>query len=502
MTSATKSPTPLPDDPAVLKRIIAERDEEISHLHRQIDRLQQGLAALRRHIFGTKSERIPEGQMLFGFYGQVESEPKEPPPAPAKPPREKKGHGRRAIPPDLPREIVVHDVPEHEKTCGGCGGKLVEFARESSEQLEVTPPRLFALRHERPKYCCRACQGNVVVAPAATGPIERGLAGPGLLAYTMVAKYDDHLPCYRQSEMWRRQGVDLARSTMTSWIGQTVGLVKPIVGAMEKDVLGSRVIHTDDTPVRVLDPGQGRCHQGTMWGYVGDHDHFQVVYRFTWTRQQKHAKDFLGDWKGDLQADAYKGYDQLFVGGQIAEVACMAHVRRKFFEARDTDRERADWALGMIRRLYRVEAQAEEASAKERRRLRQRYARPVLQDLKSWWDCEVLRILPESAIGKAIQYARGLGPALGRYLEDGDLDIDNNEVERALRGIAIGRKNWLFLGSEGGGEWAAVAYSLIESCKMNGVNPFDYLKDVLVRVSTHPMSRIEELMPRLWKPPP
>lgn len=283
-----------------------------------------------------------------------------------------------------------------------------------------------------------------------------------------------------------------------------MGLVRPIYKAMCKDVLASKAIRTDDTPVRVLEPGARRAHLGRFWSYLGDAAHLAVVYQFTWTREQKWAKEFLGAYKGYLQADAYPGYDQLYLTGDIIEVACLAHIRRRFFEALETDKERALFMLTGISRLYDIEREAKERklTAGEVRALRQERAQPILDELKAWLDAELLRVLPKSPIGQAIQYARAQWKALLRYLEDGDLDIDNNACERTIRGIGVGRRNWLFLGSEGGGEWAAVVYSLIESAKLSGHDPYRYLKDVLVRVSSHPMNRIEELTPRLWKPPP
>jgi transposase len=302
--------------------------------------------------------------------------------------------------------------------------------------------------------------------------------------------------------MLRNRGIELTRSTLCGWVGQCVGLVRPIYAAVVRDILGSKVLHTDDTPVRVLEPGQGKARLARLWAYVGDRQHYQVAYQFTLTREQKWAKEFLGDWKGYLQADAYPGYGQLYTGGTIIEVGCWAHVRRKFFDAQDTNKTRALLALAWIGRLYGVEKEARTLSSLERRALRLARSKPILEEIKAWLDGEIDRVPPRSPIAQAMQYARGQWGALVRYLEDGDLDIDNNECERLIRGCCVGRKNYLFFGSEGGGEWGAVIYTLVESAKLNGHDPFAYLKDVLVRVGAHPMRRIDELMPRLWKPPP
>jgi transposase len=476
-----------------------------------IEKLKHELFRLRRWQFGTKAERLPEGQQIFDFYGTLEDDRKKAeeeaasgPPPPRAP---RQGHGRRVIPPELPRRQVIHDVPESDRKCDECGETMVEFGRDVSEQLEYQPCQIYVIQNVYPKYACKkkACEmGSVAQAPAETSPVGRGLAGPGLMAHVMVSKYDDHLPLYRQSEIFARQGLELPRSTLGLWMAESVGLLRPLVGAMKADILQSKVIRTDDTPVRVLDPGAGRTHQGRFWAYLGDRAHRQVVFEFTMTREQKWAKAFLGNYAGYLQADAFKGYDQLFLGGLIIEVACWAHGRRYFFDAQETDRERALWALGQIGLLYDIEREAKERALKpdEVRDLRQERATPILRRIRDWLEREAPRVLPKSPIGQAIHYALSQWKALQVYLEDGNLSIDNNDVENILRGVAIGRKNWLFLGSEGGGEWAATIYSLIESCKMHGVNPWLYLKDVLVRVSTHPSSRILELTPRLWKPPP
>jgi transposase len=489
----------LPEDPAALKGMVLDQAQWIERLVTEVGRL-------RRHVFGTKSERLPDGQQIFDYYGTVVEDPA---PATEKPepprPTGKKGHGRRVIPPEIPRQVILHDLPEDEKQCGRCGKRMHPFDWEVSEQLEVEPARIFVLSHVRPKYGCQDddCRGCVKIAPPATSPIERGLAGPGLIASTIVEKFDDHLPCYRQSERWLRQGIEFSRSTLCDWLREGANLLRPIVLALKEDLLQSHVLHTDDTPVKVLVEGLHRAHQAYLWAYVGDAQHKAIVFQFTMTREQEHAAEFLKDYEGYLQCDAYKGYDQLFCSPtkKRVEVACVAHVRRYFYDAREVDPKRALLVIGWIKLLYVVEDEARAMTPEDRRQLRQEKARPILDRMKEWFDVEAPRVLPKSPMGQAIGYARGLGPALGRYLEDGTLAIDNNEVERTVRGAAIGRKNWLFMGSEGGGETAAIHFSIVESCKANGVNPYLYLKDVLVRVSTHPAKQVMELTPRLWKPP-
>lgn len=480
----------LPDDPAVLKRTILQLAQRLEELERQ-------LGHLRRAHFGASSERVasPDQLSLFPSNAYPAQLPPTPPPArPAAPPA---GHGRGLLPKHLKRIPKVHDLPAAEKCCGGCGKELHRIGEESSEQLEYTPSTLVVIRHERPKYACRACQDGVKIAELPAAPIEKGLPGPGLLAHVAVAKYDDHLPLYRQQEMFRRQGVEIARSTMGDWVEAVAELLDPVVGEMAKDLLLSKAIHTDDIPIPVLESPHTR--EARLWVYIGDRSHPHVVYRYSPNRQKVWAQEFLANYQGYVSADAYQGYDGLFVTGQRIEVGCWAHARRKFFDAQASDAARSATALGLIRALYQVEEDARELPPEQRRALRQERSVPVLKSIKDWMVSQEMDILPKSALGEAFTYARNQWTALNRYVDDGDLAIDNNAAERALRGIAVGRKNWLFAGSDEGGRRAAVIYSLIESAKRVGLNPEAYLKDLLERISTHPMSRITELTPGPWK---
>lgn len=498
----------LPEDLPFLKGLLGEALQAIHERDHRILLLKHYLMRLNRWQFGVKSERIGEGQGIFGFYGTVVEAPGQDAPAEKRPARtaSPNGHGRQVIPANLPRRVVLHDLPEEKKPCPTCGKMRTAFANEVSEQLEYHPASLHVIQHVRPQYACDDCQGPVASAPPATSPIDKGLAAVGLLAHVLTSKYADHLPLYRQSGILLRHGVSLARSTLCQWVGQCAGLLSPLVAAMKRDILQSKVIQTDDTPVRVLDPGSGKTHQGHLWAYLGDQDHAGAVFEFTMTRQQLWPKAFLGDFAGYLQADAYTGYDQLFpsgkAGGKMTEVGCWAHARRKFFDAQQTDPERSRWALDAIGRLYQVEKDAKGLSAPDRKTFRQERATPILEEIHVWLIAQSVQVLPKSPIAEAIHYALAQWTALNRYLEDGDLSIDNNACERLLRGACVGRKNYLFFGSEEGGQWAAVVYSLVESCKLHGIDPFVYLKDVLVRTDTHPMSRVLELTPRLWKPPP
>lgn len=309
-----------------------------------------------------------------------------------------------------------------------------------------------------------------------------------------------HLPLHRLEGIFERQGVDLSRSTLCDWVRDSATLVEPIVRAMGREVLASKVIHTDDTPVRVQDrlhPGGTR--EGRLWVYIGDRDHPYTVFDYTPNRKRDGPAHFLDRYRGYLQADAFSGYDGIYAGGQVIEVACWAHARRKFYDAQTTDSQRAAAALAFIRQLYAVERQARDLGPEKRRELRQEHSRPVLERFRQWLDAQALAALPQSPMGQAIGYALGQWTALCRYLDDGDLAIDNNASERQLRAVAVGRKNWLFVGSDRGGRRAAIAYSLMATCKRHGVNPFAYLRDVLERVATHPSSGIAVLFPPNWK---
>ncbi|HYF57011.1 MAG TPA: IS66 family transposase, partial [Salinarimonas sp.] len=396
----------LPRDPEALQAIILEQG-------RRIEQLEHYVVQLRRWQFGAKSERIHPAQLLLGFAGQIEPAP-SPEPLVA-PPRERRRHpGRRTIPADLPAKVTVHDLPETERACPGCGKERVAIGHEKTCRLEFKPADFYQDVHLRTKYACRSCEDHVETAPGPglVGPTERGLPGPGLLAQVIVSKFADHIPCYRQVRMFRRQGVDLALSTVVGWFRPAMELLAPIVAAIRKDVLAAPVIQTDDTVVRLIDPGLGRCRQARLWGYLGNG---QVVYEFTPNRREEHPLRFLANYKGYVQADAYRGYDKLFAHGSgRLELACWAHTRRYFFEDKETDAERSMAALALIRRLYAVEDEARSKLPEERVLLRREKAQPILDEIGAWIDRESLRVLPHSPIGEAIRYAAHQWAALVR----------------------------------------------------------------------------------------
>ena len=515
---------PLPDDVNVCHAMIRQLLEAQGKQQRMIDRMEHQLADLLRRLYGRSSEKIDPAQLpLFGE--QVEQLRREndiqPPPeqpSPASSTKNTNGHGRRKLPADLPRTRVVHDLPESQRACPCCGEMRQEIGQETSEQLEYEPAKLSVIEHVRIKYACRACEQSaaesgpqIVTAEKPLMAIEKGLAGPGLIAHVMVSKYDDHLPLNRLERILKRHGIDISRSTMWGWVAQATDPLERLVECMITRMLKSKVIWTDDTPVDVQDRDRPKAMRtGRFWVYLGDEDHPYTVYSYTPNRSRAGPMEFLKDWGRDeqryMQADAFGGYDGIYAGlagGQVIEVACWAHARRKFHDARKSDYARSSQALAMIRVLYDVEAEAREMTSPERALLRQKKSQPILKEFKTWLDSQQAPqggVLPKSPMGEAITYAMNQWEALQVYISDGDLSIDNNVAERALRQIAVGRKNWLFLGGDNGGRAAAIAFSLLATCRRHNVEPLSYLRDVLTRISSWPTSRLAELLPDRWKP--
>jgi len=424
------------------------------------------------------------------------------PPSDSKSTPPRPGHGRGALPKSLPRQRMVHDLGEGSRQCPQCQGDLKRIGEEVSERLEYVPASLVVIEEVCQKYACpKGC--TVITAEKPVAPVEKGLAGPGLLAQVAVSKYGDHLPLYRQADIFRRQGVELSRQTMGDWMRACAELVSPLYELMKQQVLGSKALQTDDTPVPVLDPALPRTRTGRIWTYVGDDGHPYTVYDYTPNRSRDGPEAFLQEFRGYLQADAYSGYDHFYEDELrgIVEVACWAHVRRKFFDAQSSDLMRSTVMLAYIRLLYDIEREARDRKldSPARRALRQAKAKPILEDMRTYLQREQPQVLPKSPEGQAIAYTLSNWQALVRYCEDGELEIDNNGAERSLRGVAVGRKNWMFLGSDKGGRTAAVLTSLIATCKRLHVDPFAYLRDLFARISDHPQNRLAELLPHLWK---
>ncbi len=483
------------------------KEQEVAALQHRIDQLC-------RHVFGKKTEKVDPNQLKLAFAEREaeRSEQAAPPSAEGDkdldaevPPRhepKKKRRGRRPLPEDLPRKrIEYHPAPE-ELVCKECGGekKPMKGAEEITEQFDFKPASFFVCEHVRVKYSCTNCQEGVVCPPLPPMPIEKGRPGPGLLAHLVTSKYCDHLPLNRLERIFARSGVEIRRSTMCEWVEQTAFLVRPVVAEIKRQLLSFDVIQTDDTPIRVLDPEDPRgSKQGHLWAYRGKAG--VAVFDYTASRARDGPERFLEGYEGYLQADAYAGYDRIYETRKILEVGCWAHARRKFFEALDSEPEAASSALARIRELYRVEAEANEELllGDERRDFRREHATPHLTALFDWLEDRAPDALPQSPFGIAVAYTLKLKAALSRYLEYGNLTIDNNAVERALRQVAVGRKNWLFAGSDAGASWAATIYSLVVSCRELGLDPFDYFRDVIERVSTLPASRVAELTPSGWR---
>jgi transposase len=499
----------LPDDPEALKAIIGALSGELAEAQGVIENLKLQLARARRQQFGAKSEKL--NRLIDQFELQLEdleaAEAQRLALAPALAAfvalQDKRVPARRPLPDHLPRETVTHAAPD---TCPCCGGKLDRLGEDASEVLEYMPGRFKAIRHVRPKFSCRACE-TICQAPAPSLPIARGRAGPKLLAHVLVSKFCDHLPLYRQSDIYARDGVELERSTLADWVGRSTALLQPLADAIARHAMAGATLHADDTPVRVLSPGRGTTKEGRFWVYVRDERTHAgqaapaVAYFYSPDRKGERPDGHLKDFRGVLHADGYAGFDRLFVGGRMTEAACMAHVRRKFFDFAASHKSPiALEALERIAALYAIEAQIRGRPPDVRRAIRQETAAPVFNDFIAWLEASLARLSAKNDLAKAIRYALARRRALACYLDDGRVEIDNSAAERALRGVAIGRKNYLFAGADSGGVRAAIAYTLVETAKANGVDPEAWLADVLARIADHPINRIEDLLPWRWAP--
>jgi transposase len=504
---------PLPDldtlDAAALKALILSQQEQLSSHAAEIERLKLLITRLQRLQFGRKSEKlerqIEQLQLQLDDLEESAAEKKQragstlPPPAAALFASVTDKPARRPLPDHLPRQTETHQ-PEQE-SCPGCGGELRKLGEDVSEMLEYVPARFKVIRHVRPKLSCTKCD-VIVQAEAPSRPIARGLAGPGLLAHVLVSKYADHQPLYRQAEIYAREGVELERSTLADWVGAASELLAPLNNALRQYVLSADKLHGDDTPVPVLAPGTGKTKLGRLWSYVrddrpaGDLAAPAVWFAYSPDRKGEHPHRHLALFRGTLQADGYAGFNRLYDDGRIREAACWAHVRRKFFDLHQAHASPiATEAVERIGQLYRIESEIRGRPSDERQQARNAHAGPLLIALHEWFKTTLTRVSRKSEVAAAIGYALARWPALVRYCDDGLLEIDNNAAERALRAVAIGRKNYLFAGSDAGGERAAVISSLLGSAKLNGIDPEAYLTAVLRRIADHPINRIRELLP-------
>lgn len=520
---------PLPDDVDTLRRmLVAERE---AHAAREgelaaakaglvtktleIEKLKIQIARLRRQQLGRSSEKIERIiEQLELMLDELESEAASGPLAiePSAPTTDdegesattrKKSPGRRPLPDHLPRREIVH-TPDC--TCPACGGVMRQVGEDVSDVLDYIPGHFEIIRHIRPAFSCRVCE-SMVQMPMPSLPIERGRPSAGLLAHILVSKYCDHTPLYRQAAIYAREGVDLDRAVMANWVGKSVWIAAPLVEAIGDHVMAAATLHGDDTPVPVLAPGAGKTKTGRLWVYLRDERPHAgpappaVIYRYSPDRKGEHPRRHLARFRGFLHADGYAGFGPLYQSGgdgkpaSVTEVACWAHVRRKFHDLHLAGSPLAKEALDRIGRLFDIERVAQGLPPDTRRRIRQSRTVPLIEELAAFLDATLPRLSSKSELAVTIRYARSRWEALTGYLNDGRLEISNNAAERAIRPLALGRKNWMFAGSDAGGERAAAVYTLIETAKLNGLDPEAYLRDVLGRIADHPINRIAELLP-------
>jgi len=499
--------TNLPSDTEALQALVRVLAGDVKNKGLLIEQLKAQIAKLKRMQFGRSSEKIDrqiaqlelqldelhedEGHATATSPAVVQALIKETPEKPY----------RKPLPEHLPREEEVH---EPSCTCPNCGGVMRKLGEDITEVLEYVPASFKVIRHIRPKLSCRMCE-TIVQSPMPSLPIERGRPGPGLLAHVLVAKYADHLPLYRQSVIYAREGVELERSTLADWVGRSAALLDPLIDALKKDVLASDVLHGDDTPVPVLAPGLGKTKTGRLWTYVRDGRPWgsdqppAAVFFYSPDRKGEHPQAHLKNFKGILHVDGYAGFNAIFETGHVTEAACWAHVRRKFFDVHAANASPiAKKALDKIAALYAIEAQIRGKPPGDRQQSREHNAAPLITELKAWLDATLPKLSGKSDLAGAMRYALSRWAALTRYINNGRIEIDNNTAERSIRGIALGRKNYLFAGSDKGGKRAAAIYSLIETCKLNAINPEAYLRDILARIADHKINRIDELLPWNW----
>jgi len=504
---------------------IQEQQAQIEELTRKLDSAQQQLKKLQhqveqllKRIYGRRSEKFNPNQLMMfekefiealegGGYGCEGVEEVSEIRVEKKRAIKRRHLGRIPIPDHLEREEVILDIPEEEKVCPKTGKPLKMIGWEVSEKLEYRPGRLFVKVYKRPKYVSPDSEVSeevgVISALMPDHPIERCKADVGLLSQIIVSKFADHLPLYRQDGIFEREGVIIPRSTQTSWLLQCYDAIKDLGEELKQVVLEGDILFTDDTPIPLQVKGYGKVKKGRLWVYIrGGAGPPLVVYDFSPDRSKRRPLDFLGNYRGYIHADAYSGYDELFQREGVIEVGCWVHTRRKFDEAVSSRPREATEIMGRISQLYKIESVCKEMCPEDRRVYRNTHARPIIDRLFRRLEELIYETTPSEPLRKAINYALNQKEALYRYLENGWLKPDNNTAENAIRPLALGRKNWLFAGSERGGKAAALYYSLIESCKACDINPWEYLNDVLRRIMSHPINKLRELLPDKWKPLP
>jgi transposase len=503
-TSGSRSPASIPEDPVLLRQMVAELLDTVAQLRGTLEKQQAHIDYLVRMTFGRRSERY-EGPTLFDDVDEAQT----PPPITVSEMQEvqevvikkRRGHGRRKGPAELPRESEVVDISEAEKTCPCCGALRIRIGADVSERVDYRPASLFIRAIERPTYICRRCEQRgdniqAVQAPLPPEPIPRGTVGAGLLAFVIVSKWIDHLPLYRLENILGRLGWRVARSTLCDQMMACANVLTPLYELMCRRVRASAALHTDDTPITLLNP----LRTAYAWVYVGDPANPYTVFDLSPGRQQEFPQKFLSGYRGFIHADGYAGYNPLYAGG-ATHVGCWMHARRNFFEAKEIDPGQAHEAMARIRLMYNVEAQAKQAglAGAKLAAYRQQHAGPILQAFTDWLAKEVPRALPKSKMGEALVYAANQWPTLVRYVEDGRLTIDNSPAEQAIRPLAVGRRNWLQIAGDGGLKSAAILLSVAASAKRHGLNPWAYVRHILTECpARQPEDDFGDLLPDAW----
>ena len=504
-TTPATSTAPAAADAVLVSRDLFERLQgELKFQKTRIEALNFEIARLKRWRFGSSSESLDTSTQAVLFDAILldtaleDLAAKDALQLPAAAPRVKGRAVRQALPANLPRVDRHYDLGA---THCACGQAFKRIGEEVSEQLDCVPAQFFVLRHIRGKYACACCQ-TIQAAPMPAQIIDKGIPAPGLLAQVVVAKHDDHLPLYRQSEIYARSGVHIPRSSMAQWVGICGVRLEPLAAALKAFILGHDVIHADETPVALLAPGHGKTRKAYVWVYRTTNFTAQraVLYDFALSRSGEHPRRVLGAFSGTLVSDDFSGYHALHRNGVTAAL-CMAHARRKLFEAFELNASQiAGQAVALIAKLYDIEREAKDLEPEDRWRMRQQRSKPVAGALHAWLTTQRQLLARADATAKAIDYSLSNWPALTTFLEDAAVPIDNNAAENAIRPLAVGRKNWLFVGSQLAGERAAVLMTLIESAKLNGHDPWAYLKDVFERLPTHKNRDLAQLLPHHWKP--
>ena len=518
----TRDRSKLPNDPEALKDIIEElytefedykkkTDSLMAQLLAKIETLEHEITVLKRNRFGRRSEKSKTKSSSSSASSDTSSSSSPNKTTSSQSKKNQNHPGRNALPPHLERARVEHDLSPEEKICPECQGLMTKIKEIITEQLDVIISSLFVAQQVRFQYACKKCYSTIKLSDLPAQPIEKGKFSPSLLSYLMIQKFEYYLPCYRLERWFARQGVPVSRATISASLIKAAFLLEPIVDCLHKKIEQGNHVFTDDTTMPTLDPGTGKTKVGRIWVYTQKENALDggvTVYQYTPSRHGKYPQEFLKNFKGYVQADAFSGLNALFTVKNAQEqlvrkeVACWAHSRRKFVDILEYDPDSiAKAVIELIGSLYDIERRATQMNFndEQRRWLRKNKSKPILKRIKRWLKQYSPQVVPKSSLGQAMAYVINNWRALTRFLEDGKLEIDNNRSERKMKTIVMGRKNHLFVGNEAGGKAAAIIYSLIETCRQNDVDPFLYLKDVLERVSTHPNSRIEELLPAEWK---